>query len=282
MLFQQFPEANEKTEAIASHYGGGGPIATAIYTMAKLGDRVTFCGKVGDDPEGKLMREELAQVGVDISHIIISSGERSPQAQIWVEAGSGKRTVVLDKNTSSPLAIAEIPAELLNNCRYLLLDGRNTEMNLAAIKVAKKAGAKIVFDFGSMRQDIEPLLKQADIVIASEDFAQKFHPLHTPLETAKIIREIGAEIAIITLGEKGCVWVENAKEGITPAFQVEVMDTTGAGDVFHGAFIHGLLKGWDTEKSVEFAQAAAAISCTKLGGRGGVETEAQVLEFISV
>ena len=280
LLVPNYPAPNEKTEAVASMICGGGPVPNAIYTLAKLGNHVAFCGKVGEDLDGLFVINELRDAGVETSGMTVAKGARTAAAQIWVEKGTGKRAVVLDRTAISPPVIDEIPPYLLENCRSLLIDGRGGDFSVSAAQSARRSGAKVALDLGSMRDNLKSLLPEVDIIIASEDFSRAYCPDGTPMETAQRLIEEGMECAVITLGERGCVWKDSSGEGIFPAFKIEALDTTGAGDVFHGAFIHGMLKGWGMEKIIRFSSAAAALSCLSLGGRGGVESAGQVWEFI--
>lgn len=281
MLLQRYPGVNEKHVAIDSRTCGGGPVANAVFTLAKLGDKTAFCGKIGFDPDGGLAREELESAGVNTNAMIISPDERTASAHIWVDARTGERTVVLDETNLSQMTPDEIPIQLLENCRFLLLDGRNPETSMEAASIARKAGAKVLFDLGSMRNNLPGILSSADYVIASEDFARAYNPESSNImETARKLVNEGPKTVVITLGQRGWVWKDSSGEGEDNAFKVKVVDTTGAGDVFHGAFIHGLIKRWETPKAARFAGAAAALACTILGGRGGVKSEKQVLKFM--
>ena len=281
MLLPEFPGKNEKRTALKSKVSGGGPVANAIYALARLGNSTAICGKVGSDHDGRLLWEELASAGVNTRTLIPDHGGKTPQAQIWVDKKTASRTVVLDETGISPLDFKEIPLELLENSQYILLDGRDAELCLKIAKAAHDSGAKIVYDLGSMRKNAGALLKSADIVIVSADFATAFYPESDPEQSLKKIFDAGPEIAVITLGEKGWIWMDHSGRGKGEAFKVDAVDTTGAGDVFHGAFIHGLLRGMDTAESAQFAGAAAALTCKVLGGRNAFDSEKDILDFMN-
>ena len=280
MLLPEYPGKNEKRTALRSKVCGGGPIANAIYALARLGHSTAICGKVGGDYEGRLIWEWNASAGVNTRCMVSDPAGKTPSAQIWVDKKTGSRTVVLDETGISPLTFNEIPTEILESSQYILLDGRDSALCLKIAQSARDSGAKIVYDLGSMRKNVEALLKSADIVIASADFAEAFNPGGDADIALKKIFDAGPEIAVITLGAKGWIWRDRKGHGRSDAFKVDVVDTTGAGDVFHGAFIHGLLRGRDTSGSAEFAGAAAGMTCTVLGGRDAFDSEKDVLDFM--
>lgn len=282
MLVPEFPGSNEKHTALRSRTCGGGPVANAVYALARLGNNTALCGKVGGDYEGRLVWEESASAGINTRYMISDAGGKTPCAQIWVDAKTGSRTVVLDDTLRQQIRYEDLPPELIQNSKYILLDGRDAELSLKIADLAHESDSKIVYDLGSMRKDGDVLLESADIVIASRDFAEAFNPDGELMDTARKIRDYRAKTAVVTLGEEGCVWMDNEGAGNCPAYKVDVVDTTGAGDVFHGAFIHGLLRGWDTRRCAEFASAAAGMTCTILGGRDAFDTEREVLDFMEV
>jgi ribokinase len=279
-LLSHYPRANEKTVASDYRVCGGGPVPNEIFTMARLGNKVAIIGKLGLDPEGEIVTNELAEAGVNTDYLLTTKNGRTPTAQIWIDKRNGERTVVLQEKRAPHLSKKDIPVSLIRQSKYLLFDGRDTEVALRSAEIGRRYGVKVVLDLGSMREHLQDLLKSADIVIASESFAQAFDKSASLREICRTIRTYGAEIAVITLGEKGCVWSSEDSDGSMPAFPVEAIDTTGAGDVFHGAFIHGLLGNWGLEKTFRFAQAVSALQCQMLGGRGAVKSERQVWRYI--
>ena len=283
LLLEKFPAPNQKIRALQSRACGGGPVANAIYTLARLGWKTAFIGLVGDDIEGRIIRQEFLQAGVNIDNLKVQPGGRTPAAQIWVDAADGSRTVALDDLGIGNLNFNDLDLEILQSAKFLLLDGRDADFRLAISNLVHQAGGKVVYDLGSIRSRTEEILRSADIVIASETFARAFK-LNLQLEG--VIREIlsfGVETCVITLGERGWIWGDSnsADLGSGEAYKIKALDTTGAGDAFHGAFIHGLLNGWTTGKCAEFAGAAAALTCTILGGRGAFSSEIEILDFMN-
>jgi len=279
-LLEKYPGPNEKHVALESHECGGGPVANAIYALGLLGDKAAICSSIGDDYEGGKVITEFRNVGISVEYLKIVEGKKTPSASIWIDARNGDRTVVLDNSGSPKLNADDIPTEAVQNSRFILLDGRNAELCLKTAEIAHEAGNTIVYDLGSMRDNIDDILKSADIVIASKDFADAFDSSSNYKQIMGQFLDYGAECAVITLGADGWVWLDEKGGGTGKTFKVKVKDTTGAGDVFHGAFIHGLIRGWNVDNSCRFAGAAAALSCRVLRGRDGFHSEKEVFDLI--
>jgi len=266
--------------ALAGSIQGGGPVPTALCALAKLGGQASFIGKCGTDHEGELIRGELQRFGVDTSGMIFDKGSITPKAFIWVDSHDGARTVVLDRTKTADIKIEELNAKLLKSCRYLLIDGRECFSAIAAAKMAKAAGAEVVLDAGSLRDDTDGLLDVIDHLVVSRTFSDKYAKTDNPEQALGIFSQRKFKSIVITLGADGAIWASVGKTGKQPGFQVKAVDTTGAGDVFHGAYIYGLCQNWQIAEIVKFASAAAALKCRKPGGRLGIPTMAEVEELI--
>jgi ribokinase len=273
-LVERYPHADEKTMAIEFSRQGGGPVATAAAALGKWGVNVALVGKVGDDEDGRFVITELEKMGVDTSHMIVSGRSRTPKAFVWVERGTGRRTVVLDRTDSKPMQASEIHWERFPVARFFLMDGRDADACLRAANITHKNGGQVIFDAGSPRKKMELLFRATDYFVASHTFMKQYFG-RVRLKTAcRRILEAGPHTAVITLGDKGCLIATNDEMLHVPTFHKNnfIVDTTGAGDVFHGGFIYGLLRGWQLERCARFANAAAFLKCGKLGGRAGIPT----------
>jgi ribokinase len=169
---------------------------------------------------------------------------------------------------------------VINTAKVLLLDGLEKEGSMAAAEYAREAGVMIVIDAGSMREGALALVNLSDYFIASEDFARQFSHGNDPKAAALELLGLGAKTVIITLGEKGSICVSPESYFYQPAFKVKAVDTTGCGDVFHGAFLLGLLRKWDLRETIRFASAAAALKCREIGGRTAIPDLREVEEFL--
>ncbi|OGC82954.1 MAG: hypothetical protein A2W07_01510 [candidate division Zixibacteria bacterium RBG_16_43_9] len=286
-ILDPYPGLDEKVDVLASSVQGGGPVPTAMATMAKLGAEVAFVGKIGDDYEGMVIQSELEKFGVDVDYLLIDENVKSLKAFIWVDKNSGKRTVALDKTRMRPVKPKEIFFLKDVSFEYLHLDGRDKEANIFLAKKAKKDGSEVILDLGSLRGNLEELFPLVDYLVVSKKLAYDYTHLEDLSQACLELKKIGFKCVVITLSEKGCVWTDSLKVNYFPGFKLEMVDTTGAGDVFHGAFIFGLLKKWKSEngsvgmeKIIEFASACAALKCRKLGGREGIPTLKEVKDFL--
>jgi sulfofructose kinase len=257
---------------------GGGPIPTAMVTLARLGMKPGLIASVGDDIFGQFVIEELRKEGVEISFVIT---KKNPTALAlgWVEKGSGRRTIVLNREiTVQP---RDLNLRLLPRVQAVHLDGRDLPACLKLARWAKRNGAIVVFDIGSMRNDVTAILPLVDHLVCAEDFALPYTGAKKVTEAISRLSKICPGAIVITSGIKGAIGKEIDSDFMRQrAFKVEAIDTTGAGDVYHGAYIYGLLKGWNLKKRMEFASAAAALKCRRPGGRLGIPTLKQVQTFL--
>ncbi len=271
----RYPGVDTKVELSRFSMQGGGPVATALVTLATLGVRTTFIGKISDDDFGAFIRQGLLRAGVDISGLVIEPGQISPISFIAVEQGTGRRTIFYTRGDVGSLKPEELGLELLEGARVLHVDGLQMEAQVAAAKRAREAGVQVVYDAGSPRDGMEELIGLTDVLIASERLAAEVGG-GALAESLKALRAMGPATVVITIGEDGSVGMEQEKTHILPAVPVEVVDTTGAGDVYHGAFIYGMLQGWDLRARMSFANAAAGLKCRSLGGRAGIASREEI------
>lgn len=277
----RYPKLDEKTELKEFSMQGGGPVPTALVTLARLGARCCYLGKVGDDQEGRFVRESLEREGVDAAGLVVSPGARTPRAFVWVDGPSGQKSIAADRTGLEDLQPDELSQKLVASGRYLLIDGKETEAALRAARWSRQAGGEVVLDVGSRREKMEQLLRLADYLVVSEGFALQFAGTDDVEAAVRTLFRFGPKAAVVTLGHRGSICLSQGGLFRQPAFSVPVVDTTGAGDVFHGAFIYGLLLGWDLSRTIRFASAVAAIKCGRLGGRVGIPTLAQTEQFLA-
>jgi ribokinase len=259
---------------------GGGPAATAAVAASRLGARTGFASVVGADVRGRLILDEMKREGVDVEACQIEAGAVSPAGFCWVDEPTGKRSIAWFPGTTPDLTPAADVDAMLRGARVLHLDGHFPAAASVAIERIRVTGGIVSLDAGTYRDHMPGLMARCQVVIASEGFAHDLIGRNDPEAAARSIVRNGADVGMVTLGSRGVLWLEGARVVRRPAYRVEVADTTGAGDVFHGAFCIGLLEGWDVERSAAFASAAAALKCTRLGGRTGIPTRAQVTEFL--
>ncbi len=280
-LVERYPYVNEKSEVNKLTIQGGGPVATAMVTLSRLGVSTSFIGKISDDYFGTLIQDSLTVEHVNIDHIVVEKGGRSQVSFIVIEKETGKRTIFWTKPTVASLSPDEINKDIIRNARVLHLDELMIEGSLEAARCAKDAGVTVVVDAGSLREGSLELIKMADYVITSEVFAKQYYSNNYDAKTAAMeLLKMGSRAVVVTLGDKGSITVSKESYFYQPAFKIKAVDTTGCGDVFHGAFIFGLIQRWDLKETIRFASATAALKCRNIGGRTSIPDLREVEEFL--
>ncbi len=283
-LVDELPGGELVQKARRTLLEGGGPVATAMATLARLGSRAAMIDRLGDDWRGRLILEAFQREGVATELIRIEQGATSSIATVLVRQRDGARTFVFSPGSSRELEGGDIDAELFSRTKILHLNGRHWGACLKAAEAAREKGVKVSFDGGAgrYRPALRALFPLVDICIVAKRFAWQFSGSESTGESAAELLDAGPKLVVITAGEAGC-WVYE-KGGETfhqPAFPIgDVVDTTGAGDVFHGAFLHGLVWGFDLRECARFASAAAGMSTRFLGGRAGIPTADEVAAFL--
>ena len=251
---------------------GGGVTATAMVAAARLGARVAFVGAVGDDDFGDFTTRELEKEGVDTSRVVRAPGASSQFSFIMVEKASGKRTILWTRSDVPPLDPDSLDRDFITSCKVLHIDRHEIPAAMRAAGWVREAGGIVSMDAGTYAPEVDDLLPLADVLITSHAFAVDSTGESDPARSARALLK-DRRIAGVTWGERGSWFAcSDGAEFHVPAFEVNVVDTTGAGDVFHGAFSFGLARAWDALRCARFASAVAALNCTKLGGRAGIPT----------
>lgn len=276
----RYPELDQKAELSELQVQGGGPTATALVTLARLGVRTLMVGAAGDDWAGCRIRDGLLDEGVDCRYFGLQPGASSQVAFIAVDAG-GHRNIFWHRGTAVPV-LPPVFAEVLKPARILHLDGLHLEPALAAARMARDLGVMTVLDAGTLRPGIEGLLPLIDHLVVSEKFARQCLERDDPGSALELLAGHGAEAVTVTLGKNGSL--TRARSGELhrqQAFPVAAIDTTGCGDVFHGGYIYGLLQGWPMPRILQFAAACAALKTRALGGRTALPCLADVESFLA-
>jgi len=278
-LVPGLPREDSKFEIDNLTIQGGGPSATAAVTASRLGLRSSFIGKVGDDYFGKMMIAGLKKENVDTSRVVVEKGKSSQFAFIMINKKNASRTILWTRGTVSRLEPREIDHDFVSSCRILLVDDLEVTAAMKAVSIARDAGIPVVIDAGSLRAGVEDLLHYCDYIVASEVFARQISSTGVDGALRKLA-SYGPRASVVTLGARGCALGIDGETVLVPAFEVDAVDTTGAGDVFHGAFAYGVIAGWDLRRTCIFANAVSAMKCTKVGGRAGIPTFDEAVRFI--
>lgn len=259
----------------------GGQIATAMLACARLGLRAAFAGTLGDDEDARLALGPLRAAGVDLAGVRLRPGVCTQTSEIWIERASGERTIVWFRDPRLALRPDEVPRDAIAGARALHLDAGDLPAALAAARAARAAGVPIALDADAVAPGVEELLASVDFPVVSRSFAETLHGSSRLREALDRMLAAGARMAVVTLGEGGALartrerWIES------PGFEVEVRDTTGAGDAFHAGFLWALLEGLDAEGVLRAANAAAALNCRALGAQGGLPDRGELEAFLA-
>jgi len=262
---------------------GGGMAATAAVTVARLGARAAFCGRAGDDRSGHAMLDELAGYGVDVSRFRLFRGARSSVSGILVNE-EGERMIINFPGAGIPEDAEWLDLDEVSSAGAVLIDVRWKEGGIAICQKARALGIPTIMDGEAADADIfEALLPLVDHAIFSVQGLRSFGggKSGNPMQLLQKVRSYGCHIAAVTMGPQGCLWLDDSGPSHQPAFAVEVIDTTGAGDVFHGAYALALAEGRGVESAMRFASGVAALKCTHHGGRAGIPTRQEVDAFLA-
>ena len=275
----RWPQADSKIELPELVLQGGGPVATAMVTLSRLGIRSAIQGAVGDDDAGRQIRAGLELEEVDCGGLITQEGRRSQSAFIAVEPRTARRTIFWHRGDAQ-IRAEQLDAETIRRSRVLHLDGLHLDVALHAARLARAEGVLTVLDGGTLRPGMKRLLPFIDHAVVSESFSEVLSG-GDPLRTCDQLLGFGVTAATVTLGSRGSFTKLSSGHVYTqPAFKVEVVDTTGCGDVFHGAYIFGLLKGWPWPYLLAFAAACAALKTRAIGGRTGIPVLEAAVSFL--
>ncbi len=269
------PDADEKTFANEFEQCGGGPAANAAVAVARLGHASAFCGYLGNDVYGDLHLQELKTEGVDTS-CLVRGKNPTPLAAVMVEPDT--RAVVNSSGNRELLQSAQIN---LSRCfpKVILLDGLEPDISEKVIDLARSAHIPTVLDAGSLHAGTQYLMDKVDYLVASQVFAEGYTGGKDPDYILEKLSESCSHV-IVTLGRRGLVWMKQGEKGALPAFDVKSVDTTGAGDAFHGAFAAGLSVKMAWDELLRFSSAVAALTCTRLGARHSLPTIREVKKFL--
>lgn len=265
----KFPERGSKVEYSEASILPGGQTASAVIACQSWGLTTRYIGKLGDDDAARLHCGEFARTGVD-ARITKVPNAASAHSMIVVDSG-GERTVFCQRNERVLLQPEDFEREWIVNARALLVDGFETAAAIQAAQWAHAAGIPVIADLDELYDGVNDLASLVDYLVVSRDFPCRLTG-ERDLETAlrKMRNRYSCAVTAATLGQDGVLAWDGDRFHLRPAFCVNVVDTTGAGDIFHAGFIYGLLQGWPLTRQLDFACAAAALNCTRSGARGGI------------
>ena len=265
----RFPERGSKVEYRESCVLPGGQVASAMVACGGWGLTTRYVGRLGEDEAAALHLREFARAGVE-ARIRTVAGGVSAQSLILVD-GLGERTVLCRRDDRMATEPEDLERNWVVRAKVLLVDGWETRAATLAAQWASEVGMPVVADVDELYPGVEDLLRCVDHLIVSREFPRRLTGVAELRPALQVMRErYGCRLVGATLGEGGVVVWDGVEFVESPAFRVAVVDTTGAGDVFHAGFCYGLVRGWELRRQLEFACAAAALNCMGVGARGGL------------
>lgn len=266
----RFPEINSKVEIISAEVLPGGQVASAVVACRRWGLTTRYVGKIGGDDAGRLQARLFAEEGVE-AHLIQAPGAASQVAYILVDENSGERTILWKRDPAIALRPEDLRPEWITQARALHVDGHDTAAAATAAKWARLAGIPVTADLDSVYPGVEALLPNVDFMLSSRQFPERLTGESDLRNSLPLLhRRYKFRLTAATLGADGVLAWDGEDFHYCPGFVVEARDTTGAGDIFHGAFLYALLQGWPLARQLEFSCAAAALDCTASGARGRI------------
>ncbi len=258
---------------------GGGLTGTSCVAASRLGARTKLLSRLGDDEIGDQVIGSLKAERVDTSDIIQVYGGKSMFSCIIVDADTGERKIYTRRDTDMDCDTDRIALNTIKGAGALLLDDHWPEGARVVAKYANETGVPVICDI-RLREENFDLLQHVDYAVISESYALGATDTDDHYEAMRKMLDMGCRTAVVTCGERGSYYMDESLKGHIPTFQVQAVDTTGSGDVFHGAFAVGISLGWQLQDIIRFASAVAAMKCTQIGGRAGIPTFAATMSFL--
>lgn len=274
---QSLPKHNETVELKSQSRQGGGKVATALIALARQGVSCGAMMVIGADDEGQFVYDDFMRHGIDVSHS--QRNGLNAFSIVCSDAETGSRTIILRKSTGK-FVLSEADLAYCEQARYLHLENGDAVSREAA-KRLRKAGGRVVMDGDGYADAIQAMMGDIDVFIGSEFYYESLFGKSVDYEKNMAqVGKLGPSQVIFTFGERGCRYYGNNEYIEAPAFSVEVVDSVGAGDVFHGAYIAALIKDMKPKDALVWASATAAIKCTRIGGRAAIPDAQTVRTYI--
>jgi sulfofructose kinase len=279
----KYPEPGRKINGIPDHLliAGGGPVPTAACTFSKMGGSASVIASIGNDRWGAFIREELDKFGVRHNLLIVRKRCGTALASAWINIRTGERTIVLDMSPRLFIKPRDINLARLPKPKLVQVDGRHVAADVKVARWAKQVGARVMLDVGSDRNPVDDLFPYLDYLVCADEYACAFFKTRSIEKAARGFKNVGIPEVVVTAGTAGSFGIDaDSRVARQKAYKVAAVDTTGAGDVYHGAFLYGIHRGWDLPRRMKFAAAAAALKCRKPGARMGIPSLRQTINFM--
>jgi sulfofructose kinase len=281
ILLSHFPAYAGKIAFERELLSPGGQVASAMVTCAKLGLRAKYIGTLGDDERGQVQLASLRESGINLNDIEIRQNCPNQTAYILIDQSTGERTVLWQRKDCLRMDAAKMTPDKIVGARLLHIDAHDTAAVAQAARIAREHGIPVTVDVDTIYHGFDRVLPYVDYLVASSEFPVQWTNERDPFRALETIQEeFHLKVAAMTLGALGALARVDGRFIYSPAFVVNCVDTTGAGDVFHGAFCYAVLQNMPMREILEFSNAMAALNCTALGARGGISTVDQA-RFLS-
>jgi sulfofructose kinase len=285
VVVAEYPAFDTKSRFLEHTQAAGGQTATAMVALRRLGLKTAYAGRFGSDTEGRFGLQTLRDEGVNVERVEVVEGARTQRAFILIEARTGERTIIWDRDERLAYRAEEAPAEFAARGRVLHLDAHDPLACAVLAREARGSGTVVSADIDNVYPGLDELLPHIDLLISSAEFPRRLTGIAD--ERAALV-EVKARLhanalAGMTLGARGAIIFHEGRFVERPAFAVpgHCRDTTGAGDAFHAGFLHAMLAGADVEDSLKVGCATAALKCRALGARAGLPTSVELRDFLS-
>lgn len=278
----EYPTENIKYRLDKHVECGGGPASNGAYLLAKWGEQTTLLSIVGDDYYGKLILEDFKKIGANTKYIELKKGHQTSSSYIIANMSNGSRTIL----TSKKDPIRKLEQDVTINADVILLDGEHPETALKVLVDNDHKDVISVLDAGRLNKDTRLLGKLVTYLVCSKDFAEEFaemkinyDDMNTVVVCYEKLKKYFDTNIIITLESYGSFTEINGEYKRIPSVEVKAIDSTGAGDIFHGAFTYFIGNGYPLEKAIHYASITGAISVTRIGSRFSIPDLNEVLEY---
>ncbi len=276
----EFPAPHSKMKMLQFSKQGGGQVATAMVALSRWGVKTKYIGKIGADELGQFSVQSIRQEGVDVSSVTVEPNATNQFATILVEGSTGDRTILWNRDDRLMYREGELLKEEVCSGMILHLDGHDIRAAIQCAKWAKEENIPTVVDLDRVESLTPKLIQEIDFLITSSRFPTLYTGISDQKEAFLELQKQAPGFLCATLGPSGAMAWVNREIFYAEGLNVKALDTTGAGDVFHGGFIYGLLRNWEVEKILRFANAAAALKCLDLGGRRGIPLLEKTQQFM--
>ena len=271
LVVSHFPAYGGKVPFLHEILSPGGQVASAMVACAHLGLRTKYIGTIGDDERGRIQMQSLSGSGIDLTHVQRRVNCPNQSAYIVIDQATGERTVFWSRPECLAITPEEIAPEQITCARLLHIDGHDTPAVARAAQIARANGIPVTVDVDTIYPGFDNVLPHVDYLVASSEFPGRWTRIEDPFRALeKLQSDYGMKVAAMTLGAHGALARVDGEFIYAPAFVINCIDTTGAGDVFHGAFCYAVLQDMPIDEALEFSNAMAALNCLGLGARGHV------------